>query len=116
MTIKLTKEAQRNRRHTRVRARVTGTASRPRLSVYRSNTRMIAQIIDDMKGVTIAAVSSAQEKGATPRERAESAAKTIAKLAQEKGIKEVVFDRGGFKYIGTIKNFADTARASGLEF
>jgi len=116
MTIKLTKEAQRDRRHARVRARVEGTAERPRLSVYRSNTRMIAQIIDDMKGVTIAAVSSSQEKGATPSDRAEAAAKTIAKIAQEKGVKAVVFDRGGFKYMGTIKKFADTVRASGITF
>lgn len=112
----MTKQAQRDRRHTRVRARVIGTTERPRLSVYRSNTRIIAQIIDDTKGSTIAAVSSSQEKGATPRERAEMAAKTLASAAQKKGIKAVVFDRGGFQYMGTIKNFADTARASGLEF
>lgn len=112
----MTKQAQRDRRHARVRAKVIGTAKRPRLSVYRSNTRIIAQIIDDAKGYTIAAASSSQEKGATPHERAEAAAKTLAAAAQKKGIKAVVFDRGGFKYIGSIKNFADTARASGLEF
>ena len=116
MTITLTKQAQRNRRHARVRAKVVGTAERPRLAIYRSNTRLIAQIIDDTKGATIVAVSSSQEKGATPRERAEMAAKTLAAAAQKKGVKAVVFDRGGFQYIGTIKNFADTARASGLEF
>ncbi len=112
----LTKREQRERRHRRVRARVSGTESRPRLSVYRSNTRLTAQIIDDTKGVTIAAVSSADEKGKTPRERAEQAAVTIAKRATEKGVKAVVFDRGGFQYVGTIKAFADAARSAGLEF
>ena len=110
------KQQKRERRHRRVRAKVIGTAERPRLSVYRSNTRIVAQIIDDSKGLTIAAVSSASEKGKTPRERAEAAAATIAKLAGEKGIKAVVFDRGGFQYIGTVKVFADAARAAGLEF
>jgi large subunit ribosomal protein L18 len=112
----LTKQEQRKRRHNRVRARVSGTESRPRLSVYKSNTRLTAQIIDDTKGVTLAAVSSAEEKAATPRERAEAAAVTLAKRASEKGVKAVVFDRGGFKYVGTIKAFADAARSAGLEF
>jgi len=112
----LTKSQQRERRHRRVRARVSGTAEHPRLSVYKSNTRLIAQIIDDENGVTLAAVSSADEKGATPRERAEAAAATLAKTAKEKGIASVVFDRGGFQYLGTIKAFADAARKSGLDF
>ena len=112
----LTKREQRNRRHNRVRARVEGTEARPRLSIYKSNTRLTAQIIDDTKGVTLAAVSSANEKGKTPKERAEQAAVTIAKAAGVKGIKAVVFDRGGFQYVGTIKAFADAARTAGLEF
>lgn len=112
----LTKTQQRIRRHKRVRAKVIGSDTRPRLSIYKSNTRLTAQIIDDTKGVTIAAVSSATEKGKTPRERAEQAATTIAKLAGAKGIKAVVFDRGGFQYLGTVKAFADAARAAGLEF
>ncbi|MBP9757060.1 MAG: 50S ribosomal protein L18 [Candidatus Pacebacteria bacterium] len=112
----LTKREQRNRRHNRVRARVSGTESRPRLSIYKSNTRLTAQIIDDTKGVTLAAVSSSNEKGKTPKERAEQAAVTIAKAAGAKGIKTVVFDRGGFQYVGTIKAFADAARTAGLEF
>ncbi len=99
-----------------MRARVVGTQERPRLSVYKSNTRLIAQIIDDASGVTLAAVSSSSEKGKTPRERAESAAATLAKQASAKGVKAVVFDRGGFQYVGTIKVFADAARAAGLEF
>ena len=112
----LTKREQRERRHRRVRANVIGTESRPRLSIYKSNTRLTAQIIDDTKGVTLAAVSSANEKGKTPRERAEQAAATLAKTATGKGIKAVVFDRGGFQYVGTIKAFADAARGAGLEF
>ena len=95
---------------------VSGTESRPRLSVYRSNTRLIAQIIDDEARKTIVAVSSDTEKGKTPLERALQAANTITKLAGEKGIKAVVFDRGGFQYVGTVKAFADAARAAGLEF
>lgn len=110
------KEAQRERRHRRVRAKVSGTENRPRLSIYKSNTRIVAQIIDDAKGVTIAAVSSADEKGKTPRERAEAAAATLVKRAKEKKVSAVVFDRGGFQYLGTIKAFADAARAAGLEF
>jgi len=114
--MELTKPQQRIRRHKRVRAKVIGSAERPRLSIYKSNTRLTAQIIDDTKGVTIAAVSSLDEKGKTPRERAEQAAVTLAKSAGAKGIKAVVFDRGGFQYVGTVKAFADAARAAGLEF
>jgi large subunit ribosomal protein L18 len=110
------KSARRERRHRRVRAKVVGTEKRPRLSIYRSNTRVVAQIIDDMQGKTLVAVSSADEKAKTPRERAEAAAATLAKKASEKGIKAVVFDRGGFQYLGTVKAFADAARAAGLEF
>src|SRR3989338_6106075 len=110
------KQNSRERRHRRVRAKVIGTEQRPRLSVYKSNTRLIAQLIDDGKGVTLAAVSSADAKGKTPRERAESSAGALAKLAGKKGVKKVVFDRGGFQYHGTIKAFADAARAAGLEF
>ncbi len=112
----LTKAAQRERRHRRVRAKVIGTEARPRLSVYKSNTQLLAQLIDDDKGMTLVAVTSKSEKGKTPRERAEQAASTLAKKAGEKGVKQVVFDRGGFQYVGTIKAFADAARAAGLEF
>lgn len=112
----LSKSQRRERRHARVRAKVKGTAERPRLSIYKSNTRVIAQIIDDERGVTLAAVSSSSEKGKTPRERAEKAAATLAKAAGEKKITKVVFDRGGFQYLGTLKAFADAARANGLTF
>ncbi|TSC86194.1 MAG: 50S ribosomal protein L18 [Parcubacteria group bacterium Gr01-1014_8] len=99
-----------------MRAKVQGSSARPRLSIYKSNTRVIAQIIDDEKGVTLAAVSSASEKGKTPRERAEAAAVTLAKEATKKGVVAVVFDRGGFQFVGTIKAFADAARSAGLQF
>ncbi len=112
----LSKTSRRESRAKRVRARVSGTDTRPRLSVFKSNTRIVAQIIDDQKGLTIAAVSSASEKGKTPFERAEAAAGSLAKAAGAKGVKAVVFDRGGFKYVGTIKAFAEAARAAGLEF
>jgi len=112
----LSKSQQRDRRHRRVRSTVIGSAERPRLSVFKSNTRLVAQLIDDSESITIAAVSSATEKGKTPLERAEAAASSMSKKAGEKGVKKVVFDRGGYKYLGTIKAFADAARAAGLEF
>lgn len=112
----MTKEQQRKRRHNRVRAKVAGTEARPRLAIFKSNTRLIAQLINDDLGQTIAAISSDKEKGKTPRERAESGAATIAKAAQAKGVKAVVFDRGGFQYKGTVKAFAEAVRAAGLDF
>lgn len=114
--MKLSNTQQRERRHRRVRAKVSGTEDRPRLSIFKSNTRLVAQVINDDTGTTLAAVSSASEKGKTPRERAEAAAASLAKAAGAKGVKKVVFDRGGYQYAGTIKAFADAARAAGLEF
>ncbi|MBI4093918.1 50S ribosomal protein L18 [Candidatus Kaiserbacteria bacterium] len=114
--MKSIKAKKREMRHRRVRAKVVGSAERPRLSVYKSNTALQVQIIDDLKGITLAFASSRQEKGKTPRERAEAAAATLAKRAKEAGISAVVFDRGGFQYLGTIKAFADAARAAGLKF
>jgi large subunit ribosomal protein L18 len=110
------RQLKRQNRHKRVRARVNGTAERPRLSVYKSNTKLVAQIINDEDMKTIVAVSSATQKGKTPRERAEQAAAALASDAKQKGVSKVVFDRGGFQYLGTIKAFADAARAAGLEF
>lgn len=115
MTLSI-KQQKREQRHRRVRAKIIGSANRPRLSIYKSNTALLAQIIDDSKGATLASISSLAEKGKTPRERAESAAVTLAKRAKEKGIDAVVFDRGGFQYVGTIKAFADAVRAAGLRF
>jgi large subunit ribosomal protein L18 len=116
MTQTLSKKQQRERRHKRVRAKVAGTAMRPRLSIHRSNTRIFAQLIDDDTSKTLVSVSSSAEQGKTPRERAELAAQTLAKKAMNAGVKTVVFDRGGFKYAGTIQKFADAARAAGLQF
>src|SRR3989344_5146709 len=115
MTLAL-KEKNRRRRHARVRAKVSGTALRPRLSIYKSNRAFTAQLINDDAATTLAAVSSASEKGKTPKERVEMAAATVAKSAAGKGIKADVFDRGGFEYTGAVKAFADAARAAGLEF
>lgn len=112
----LTKAQKRERRHRRVRMALSGTAARPRLSVYKSNTRIIAQVIDDERGMTLAAVTSDAVKGATPRERAEKAAISLAEAAKAKGITKIVFDRGGYQYLGTIKAFADAARSAGLVF
>lgn len=103
-------------RHARVRARVSGTTERPRLAVYKSNTQIIAQVIDDTTSKTIAHVESKRVSGKTPLERAQESGKVIAKAAQEHGVTKVVFDRGGFTYTGTIKAFADAARAAGLNF
>jgi len=111
-----TREMKRQHRHRRVRALVSGTPERPRLSVYKSNTRIVAQVIDDTRGSTIAAVSSDSQKGKTPQERIVGAAEALAKEAQGKGVKKVVFDRGGFQYIGSIKVFAESARKAGLDF
>lgn len=112
----LNKSQSRERRHRRVRAKVSGTAERPRLSIFKSNTRIVAQIVNDDAGTTLAAVSSAGEKGKTPGERAEAAATALAKAAGAKGVKKVVFDRGGYQYAGTIKAFAEAARKAGLDF
>ncbi len=103
-------------RHKRIRAKISGTSAVPRLSVYRSNTCVYGQIIDDTKNSTLVAFSADRVKGKGLMERSFSAGKEIAKLAMEKGIKSVVFDRGGFIYTGKIKSFADGAREGGLKF
>lgn len=106
----------RKRRQARIRSRVSGTATRPRLAVYRSNMNIYAQLIDDEKGVTIAAANDLSEKGGTKVERATKVGKAIAEAATKANIKECVFDRGGFLYTGRVKSLADSARASGLTF
>ncbi len=110
------KTIRRERRHSRVRAKVSGTAIRPRLSIYKSNTQIIAQVVDDEAGKTLAGIVSSKGKGKTPRERAIDAARSLAKDAKAKGVVKVVFDRGGSEYTGAIKAFADSAREAGLEF
>src|SRR5438105_4411276 len=106
---------KRTRRHGRIRAKVFGTLERPRLSVYKSNKHLYAQLINDAKGHTLAAVSTGILKGKGMLEKAGEAGKTIAKTAKEKKIHKIVFDRGGFIYTGQIKAFAEGARAGGLE-
>ena len=103
-------------RHKRIRAKVSGTGDMPRLSVFRSNKNVYAQIINDDKGVTIVGLSSEKTKGKGLMERAGNVGKEIAKLAKDKGVTKVVFDRGGFLYTGKIKAVADGAREGGLKF
>jgi len=113
----LKKQIRRNSIRTRIRRAIKGTAVRPRLSVYRSNKQIYAQIIDDIKGVTIVATSSAtvDPKGKKV-DLAKEVGKTIAAKAKEAGIKAVVFDRGGYLYHGRVKALADGAREGGLQF
>ena len=111
------KEA-RLQRHRRVRAKVAGTAQRPRLNVFRSTKHIYAQLIDDVNGVTIAAASSMDkgfEGNGGNKDAARKVGQTIGKLAVEKNIEEAVFDRGGYLYHGRIKELADGARESGLK-
>lgn len=110
------KTLRRLRRRNRIRAKVAGTAQRPRLAIFRSNTQISAQLIDDEAGNTIASATTATVKGDTQRERALAAAVVLAKAAKDRGITTVVFDRGGYMYAGNIKAFADAAREAGLVF
>ncbi|QQS23185.1 50S ribosomal protein L18 [bacterium] len=106
-----------NLRKGRVRSRVSGTESRPRLSVFRSNTQIYAQIIDDVTGKTLAATSSINLKATGKKvDQAVNVGKDIAAKATAAGIKAVVFDRGGYKYHGRVKALADAAREAGLQF
>jgi large subunit ribosomal protein L18 len=117
-----TKEKMRlkSRRHARIRAKVSGTAERPRLAVFRSNRHIVAQVIDDSIGHTIAAASTVEPSirgGATGNVDAAKAVGTlVAERAKDKGITSVVFDRGGSTYHGRVAALADAARAAGLEF
>lgn len=110
------KNYNRMRRHNRIRAKVKGTPERPRLSVFRSARHIIAQLIDDTKGITIVAASDADLKNGTKLERAATTGKSLATRAKEKGVAKAVFDRGGFLYAGRVKALADAAREAGLEF
>ena len=110
------KQEKRNRRQKRIRAKISGTADCPRISIFRSNTALYAQLIDDTKGQTIVASSSKGMKGKTVRDRAEETGKNLAEKALSKKIKQAVFDRGGFIYTGSIKALADGARKGGLRF
>jgi large subunit ribosomal protein L18 len=109
------KGERRARRHNRIRARISGTEQKPRLSVFRSNKYIYAQIINDDANATIVAASSVGMKG-TEMENAKSVGKMIAEAAKAKQVTTVVFDRGGFNYSGKIKTLADAAREGGLMF
>lgn len=110
------KTDQRLRRHRRIRAKVVGSEVKPRLSVYKSNKQLYAQLIDDEAGKTIIGMGSKALKGKTMTDRSKELGLAIAKAAQGKKISAIAFDRGGFKYTGKIKVFADAAREGGLKF
>ena len=121
MLTKLSKNATRRNVHDRIRKKVVGTAERPRLNVYRSLNNIYVQVIDDLKGATLVAASTAEGKKGERATGGNVAAakqlgKTIAERAKAKGISKVVFDRGGYIYHGRIKALADAARESGLQF
>ena len=115
------RNAIRQRIHSRIRAKLSGTGERPRLNVYRSLNHIYTQLIDDLNGVTIASASSFGKKSEDKKYGGNVAAaaevgKLIAERAKEKGIKKVVFDRGGYLYHGRVKALADAAREAGLDF
>ena len=112
------KQARRMRRRRKIRARATGTAEQPRLSVFRSNRGMVAQLIDDDRGHTVAAVQWFEPdlRSMKPMEKATRAGELLAQRAKDSGIESCVFDRGGYKYHGQVKALADGARNGGLRF
>ncbi len=121
MIPEISKDRIRRRIHERLRQKMQGTAERPRLNVYRSLNHIYAQVVDDATGKTLAAASTMQGTKGSRRTggnvaSAKEVGKTIAQRAQEKGVKKVVFDRGGYLYHGRIKALADAAREAGLEF
>ncbi len=108
---------RRTRIKAHIRHKVSGTAQKPRMTVFRSNTQIYAQLIDDVNGVTLASASSlGLKEKATKIEQAAKVGALIAKVAQEAGITEVVFDRNGYLYHGRVKQLADAAREAGLKF
>ena len=115
------RSAARRRRHLRIRQRVSGTASRPRLNVFRSNDHIYAQVIDDERGLTLAAASTVEaglrgEPGRLTVANARAVGQLVAERALAKGVTKVVFDRGGYQYHGRVAALADGAREAGLEF
>jgi large subunit ribosomal protein L18 len=117
MTV-MTKRQQRLRRRRRVRARIVGTAERPRLSVYRSNRGLFAQLVDDGKGHTVAAVNwiEPELRKLTASDQAKRAGELLAERAKAAGVETCVFDRGGYKFHGRVKALAEGAREGGLKF
>lgn len=119
MVSKTDRKFERARRHARVRTKVSGTAERPRLCVYKSNSNVYAQIIDDVAGNTLVSASTLDKEVKTKKSNIEAAKEVgalIAKRATAKNIKSVVFDRGGYVYHGVVKELAESAREGGLEF
>lgn len=119
MITKIDRKAERDRRHARVRRKISGTTDCPRLAVSKSNKNIIAQIIDDTKGETLVYVSTLDKEIKTKKANKEAAKEVgalVAKKASSKKIKTVVFDRGGFIYHGVVKELAEAAREAGLEF
>ena len=119
MVSKTDRKLERNRRHARVRNKVSGTAERPRLCVFRSNTNIYAQIIDDVTGNTLVSASTLDKEIKTKKSNIAAAKEVgalIAKRAEAKKIKTVVYDRSGYIYHGVIKELAEAAREGGLEF
>ena len=119
MISKIDRKATRKRRHVRVRRKISGTAGCPRLCVYRSNTNLYAQIIDDVAGNTLVSASTLDKEVKTKhanKEAAKEVGTLIAKKAADKKIKQVVFDRSGYIYHGVVKELAEAAREAGLEF
>ena len=125
MLTQTSKNANRRHVHKRIRKKVLGTAERPRLNVYRSLNHIYVQLIDDLKGGTLAAASTADERKDKNKDSrvtggnvasAKTVGKKIAELAKEKGVTKVVFDRGGYIYHGRVKAVADAAREAGLQF
>ena len=119
MVTKIDKNKKRLKRHTRVRGKISGTTERPRLAVYRSNKNISAQIIDDVKGVTLVSASSLEksfEGIGSNKEAARKVGLAIAEKAKAQGIENVVFDRGGYIYHGRVSELAEGAREGGLKF
>lgn len=120
MITKADKNAVRRKRHARVRTKISGSAARPRLNVFRSNKHIYAQLIDDVSGVTLASASTLDKElnsdTTSNVEAAQKVGELVAKRAVEKGISEVVFDRGGYLYHGRIQALAEAARENGLKF
>jgi len=117
-----TRSSARIIRHKRIRKHISGTSERPRLSVFRGLSQIYAQVIDDKEGHTLASASSidqalrSQMDGLNKTEQAKLVGKAVAERARAKGIQQVIFDRGGYRYIGRVKALADAAREGGLEF
>lgn len=116
MISKPDKNKLRQKRHYRLRKNVSGTKECPRLSVFRSNKHIYAQVIDDVAGVTLASASDVKETSGTNVEKAAKVGQAIAEAAKAAGVSRVVFDRGGYQYHGRIQALADAARENGLEF